>query len=391
MGGGTFVTGGALTCSLGETRGEIVEAVRGKRIRLAHLPFTLAGLPYTRPYYLIMRNGGDRPENRPEGYFSEILFSTAARAVADAGLCEGELAETHLFFGSTSQDVPVFEGRHQRGSAAVSEIFLRSSNGYGKIAAAVMERFGIGGKSYTFATACTSSANAFLYAASMIERGLIGRALVIGYDLFNNLGFYGFEGLKSLASSEYRPFDRERDGLILGEACGAAVLEGRRRTAGDFRFLGGANLCDTASVTSHDEEGRAVAETMNRALGQAGVGPGAIRAVKAHATGTENNDRTECAAMRLTFGGNIPPVTCLKPFIGHTAGACGVCELILFTESLKAGFIPATPGFREKDAECGVTPLTENVEAEEGAFMLNYFGFGGNCTTLILSSEREKG
>jgi 3-oxoacyl-(acyl-carrier-protein) synthase len=388
---GAFVTGKAMICSIGETPGEIVEAVRHRRIKLQHLPFTLAGLPYTRPYYLIMRNEGDRPENRPEGYFTEILFSTVARAIADAGLSEGEIGETHLFFGSTSMDVPVFEGDHHNSSAAVSEIFLRSSHGYGKIASAVMERFGIGGCSYTFTTACTSSANAFLYAASMIGQGRIGRALVIGYDLFNNLGFYGFEGLKSLASSTYRPFDRQRDGLILGEACGAVVLEGRRREAGDFRFLGGANLCDIYSVTSHDEEGTAIAETMNRALRQTGIDPVAIRAVKAHATGTENNDRTECAAMRLTFRGNIPPVTSVKPFIGHTAGACGVCELILFTESLNAGFIPSTPGFREMDEELNLTPLTENGEAGEGVFMLNYFGFGGNCTTLLLSNEAGKG
>ena len=375
-----------MICSIGETPGEIVEAVRHKRIKLEHLPFTLAGLPYTRPYYLIMRNEGDRPENRPEGYFYEVLFSTVARAIADAGLTGGELGETHLFFGSTSMDVPVYEGGHGRTAAAVSGMFLRSSNGYGKIASAVMERFGMGGVSYTFTTACTSSANAFLYAASMIGQGRIGRALVIGYDLFNNLGFYGFEGLKSLASSTYRPFDRERDGLILGEACGAVVLEGRRRASDDFRFLGGANLCDTYSVTSHDEEGTAVAETMNRALKQAGIDPSAVRAIKAHATGTENNDRTECAAMRRAFGGAIPPVTCVKPFIGHTVGACGVCELILFTESLKAGFIPSTPGFRERDEECNLTPLTENSEAGEGVYMLNYFGFGGNCTTLILAS-----
>jgi 3-oxoacyl-(acyl-carrier-protein) synthase len=225
----------------------------------------------------------------------------------------------------------------------------------------------------------------------MIGQGRIGRALVIGYDLFNNLGFYGFEGLKSLASSTYRPFDRGRDGLILGEACGAVLLEGRRRAAGDFRFLGGANLCDTFSVAGHDEEGTAVAETMNRALARAGVAAEAIRAVKAHATGTENNDRTECAAMRATFGGGIPPVTCVKPFIGHTVGACGVCELILFTESLKAGFIPSTPGFREVDGECNLTPLRENSAAETGVYMLNYFGFGGNCTTLILSNGEEAG
>ena len=391
MGEGAFVAGEAMICSIGETPGEIVEAVRRKQIKLEHLPFPLAGLPYTRPYYLIMRNEGDRPENRPEEYFTELLLLTVSRAIADAGLSGGELGETHVFFGSTSMDVPVFEGNHRKSSAAVSEMFLRSSNGYGKIASAVMERFGIGGCGYTFTTACTSSANAFLYAAAMIAQGRIRRALVIGYDLFNNLGFYGFEGLKSLASSTYRPFDRRRDGLILGEACGVVVLEGRRRSAGDFRFLGGANLCDTYSVTSHDEEGIAVAETMKRALKQAGIDPGAVLAIKAHATGTENNDRTECAAMRLTFGESIPPVTCVKPFIGHTVGACGVCELILFTESLKAGFIPSTPGFREKDEALNLTPLTENGEAGEGVFMLNYFGFGGNCTTLILSNGEVVG
>lgn len=385
---GAFVTGKAMICSIGETPKEIVEAVRDQRIRMAHLSFPLAGLPYTRPYYLIMRNEEDRPENRPDGYFNKILFSTAAAAVAEAELGNDELKETHLFFGSTSMDVPVFEGNHRKTSASVSEIFLRASNGYGKIASAVMERLGIKGCSYTFTTACTSSANAFLYAASMIGQGRIERALVIGYDLFNNLGFYGFEGLKSIAVTTYRPFDRHRDGLILGEACGAVVLEGRNRVASDFRFLGGANLCDIYSVTSHDEEGTTVAETMNRALARAGIDPGAIRAIKAHATGTENNDRTECAAMRLTFGKNLPPVTCVKPFIGHTVGACGVCELILFTESLKAGFIPSTPGFRDKDEECNLTPLMENEETGEGVFMLNYFGFGGNCTTLILSNKR---
>ncbi len=114
MGEGAFVTGKAMICSIGETPGEIVEAVRHRRIKLQHLPFTLAGLPYTRPYYLIMRNEGDRPENRSEGYFAEILFSTVAHAIADAGLSDGELAETHLFFGSTSMDVPVFEGGHHK-------------------------------------------------------------------------------------------------------------------------------------------------------------------------------------------------------------------------------------------------------------------------------------
>jgi 3-oxoacyl-(acyl-carrier-protein) synthase len=391
MGGRAFITGKAMVCSLGDSLKEIVEEVRQKRIKLAQLPFTMAGLPYTRPYYLIMRNEADALDNRSDGYFYEILFSTVARALADAGVTGAEITEMPIFFGSTSMDVPVFEGSHLKSASTVSGLFLQSSDGYGKIAGAVGERFGMEAGCYSFTTACTSSANALLYATAMIKQRQIERALVVGYDLFNNLGFYGFEGLKSLAVSEYRPFDRTRDGLILGEACGAVILEGKRRQKKDFECLGGANLCDIYSVTSHDEEGAVVAETMNRALGQAGIESGDISAVKAHATGTENNDRTECAAMKSTFNHLIPPVTCIKPFIGHTAGACGVSELIVFTESVKTGFLPSTPGFRDMDEELNLKPLTENREAGEGCFMLNYFGFGGNCTTLILSNKNHTG
>ncbi len=383
----SFVTGKALNCSLGDSLEGMVAALRERRLQVEQLPFPLAGLPYTRPYYLIGRNEQDRLENRSEAYFYELLFSTVARALADAGVSDAEIREMPLFFGSTSMDMPLFEERHRRNASSLSELFLQDSNGYGKIAGAVLDRFRMEGESYSFITACTSSANALLYAASMIEAGRSERALVVGYDLYNNLGFYGFEGLKAVASSEYRPFDRERDGLILGEACGAVVLEGRKRKASDFQCLGGANLCDTYSVTSHDEEGTAVAETMRRALDGARIEPGEIVAVKAHATGTENNDRTESAAMKLVFGQRIPPVVCLKPFIGHTVGACGVSELVLLTESIKAGFLPATPGFREEDEALNLSPLTENRPVGEGIFMLNYFGFGGNCTTLILSNR----
>ncbi len=391
MSGRAFITGKAMVCSLGDSLGEIVDAVREKRIKLKQLPFTLAGLSYTRPYYLIARHEADALDNRSEAYFYEILFSTVARALVDAGLTGAEIGEMPIFFGSTSMDVPVFEGSYRKSASTVSGLFLQSSNGYGKIAGAVGERFGMEAGCYSFTTACTSSANALLYASAMIKQRRIERALVVGYDLFNNLGFYGFEGLKSLAVSDYRPFDRSRDGLILGEACGAVVLEGKRRKTGDFECLGGANLCDTYSVTSHDEEGAAVAETMKRALRQAGIDPGDICVIKAHATGTENNDRTECAAMKAAFDRHIPPVTCIKPFIGHTVGACGISELIVFTESVKTGFIPSTPGFSDMDEQLNVKPLTENREAGEGAFMLNYFGFGGNCTTLLLSNKNHTG
>jgi len=379
-----------MVCSLGDSLDGIVDAVRHRRIHSHRLRVTLAGLPYARPYHLVARTRRDRPGHRSATYYDEVLFATIARALDDAGLDEDETRDMHLFFGSTAMDVPWFEARHAGSDAAMGNLFVRMSEGYGRIASAIAERFGIEGNCYSFVTACTSSANAILCAASMIEEQWIDRALVVGCDLYNHLGFHGFESLKSLAASRYRPLDRDRDGLILGEACGAVVMAAERRAAGDFQCLGGANLCDTYGVSSHSEDGGAVAETMKRALAGSGVTPGDIRVVKAHGSGTDNNDRCECAALRLVFSGHIPPVTCLKPFIGHTVGACGVNELILFTESVRAGFVPGTPGFRKKDVDLGVAPLTGNMDAGEGVFLLNYCGFGGNCTALVLANTSER-
>jgi 3-oxoacyl-[acyl-carrier-protein] synthase-1 len=87
----------------------------------------------------------------------------------------------------------------------------------------------------------------------------------------------------------------------------------------------------------------------------------------------------------------MPPVTGLKPFVGHTVGASGAVEMILFTEALKKGFVPATPGFAVMDEALGIAPLTENMPLETGVFILNYFGFGGNCASLIVGAGNGKG
>ncbi len=86
--------------------------MRQKRVKLEQLPFTLAGLPYTSPYSLIMRNEADTPDNRSDAYFYEVLFSMVVRSLFDAGLSGTEIREMPIFFGSTSMDVPVFEGSH---------------------------------------------------------------------------------------------------------------------------------------------------------------------------------------------------------------------------------------------------------------------------------------
>jgi 3-oxoacyl-(acyl-carrier-protein) synthase len=380
-----FITGKALICSLGENLEEILACVQQKRARVDRVPLSLVDPAMTRPYYRIgMQDPAAR--NNLEDFFYKILFDTVAGAIADAGLSKQQVEDLAIFFGSTSIDIPIYETCYEKSDDDALAHFSQTSYGYGAIVTETARHFCVKGPGYTFTTACTSSANALLYAASMIETGALERALVIGYDLFNNTGFYGFESLKLTAASTYKPFDKHRDGIIMGEACGAVILERCRKKTTDFKYLGGANLCDTANVTTHNVEGGVIAEVIRQAMQNAGVAPGRISAIKAHATGSDMNDRMEANGMRQVFAAQMPPVTGLKPFIGHTVGASGVVELILFTESVKKGFIPETLGFTVMDEELMITPVTENWPITAGVFILNYFGFGGNCTSLIVGN-----
>ncbi|MBN2159540.1 MAG: hypothetical protein JW807_09100 [Spirochaetes bacterium] len=381
-----FIRGRAVACSLGEETDGIIERVRKMERPISDLPIRIASLDYTRPYYRIP--GGDRERDADlEKYFYDTLFGTVSRAVDDAGLSAEEIRDSALFLGSTSIDMPMFEQTYHRDGEHGSKRLSYESPGYGKIVNAVADRFGITGPCYTFTTACTSSANCLLYAAAMIRTGRIERAIVIGYDLFNEVGFYGFEAMKLIEPFGYKPFDKNRIGIIMGEGCGAVVLDSRRASAKDFRFLGGSNACDTFNVTTHTIEGDDIAFVILDAMKNCGLSAGEVDAIKAHATGSPANDSTEFNGMKQAFGGSLPPFTGIKPYIGHTVGACGVIELVIVTESISRGFFPATPGFEQVDDEINASPVTRALEMSAGTIMCNFFGFGGNCTSYIVTNK----
>jgi 3-oxoacyl-[acyl-carrier-protein] synthase I len=381
-----FVRGKAVACALGEDLDTVVDGMRTGRINMTRIAFSITDPNESRPYYMMPGRIRDHWHS-VESRFYGVLLETVAKAVADAGLSRQEIENMSIFLGSTSMNIPIFEADYADSTACFRDHFTQAASGFGVIADKVARRFGIQGPCYTFTTACTSSANGLLYAAAMIEQADQARALVIGYDMFNLLGFYGFESLKLLSTSVYRPFDKRRDGIVMGEACGAVILDTQPGTKADFRILGGANACDTHNVALHDTEGGVVAGIMTKAMDACRVDRAAVTAIKAHATGSYHNDLTESNAIHKVFGRHYPPTTGLKPFIGHTVGACGVVELILFTESIRAGFLPATAGFEVEDEALAIAPLSAPGVAGKGIFMLNYFGFGGNCTTLLVTNE----
>lgn len=312
----------------------------------------------------------------------DVIEAVIEEALREAGLRAEERNRMALFVGSSSFDISVSESLYREELAAGGDSLPLRSSSFGNLAEAVRARFGLRGEDYTFNTACTASANGAWYAARLIRAGAIDHALVLGVELINDLTALGFFGLGLLSRSTMRPFDSGRDGLVLGEACSALVLG-----PGDperFHWTGGANLCDTRSMVAASTDGSTVAAVIEQALADAMLPASAIAAVKAHGTATPSNDEAEAAGMLRQFTA-LPPVCALKPYIGHTLGACGLTELVLFYRAIERGFLIATPGIGADPATLGVVLNQSERSMARGHFMLNSFGFGGNNTSLVIS------
>lgn len=341
----------------------------------------------TVPYKLL----ADFPLAAIETRLMRSLDSVIEQALADVRLSAREQREMALFVGSSSFDISVSELHYQqaqqtRGAA----IPLDGSPSFGKLTDALRQRFGLRGPEFSFNTACTSSANALWYATRLLETGSVRHALVIGVELINDMTALGFHGLGLLTPSGMKPFDTARNGLVLGEAASAMILG-----AGDarhWRLWGGANLCDTHSMSAANADGSSVAAVIRQALAEAGISPAQIGAVKAHGTASLLNDEAEAAGLLQVFH-TLPPVCALKPFLGHTLGACGLSELILMWQAMTAEipFLPATPNIGSNASELGLALNQTCITPPSGACLLNYFGFGGNNTALVMGRGEPEG
>ena len=322
----------------------------------------------------------------------DLLVLAAREALAQSGVdvdkpADDALRDCALVLG-TSGFLFAAETEYRRHLAATGTISTPPLRAAGWFAARVAQRLGLAGPVITLSTACSSSANALLVAGDMITRGEIARALVMGVEGLSSITLTGFQSLMLLDPDGCRPFDAERAGLQLGEGVGALMLETETdaHARGDF-LRGGANLCDIHHVTSASPDGSAMRAVMEQALATSAIAARDIRAIKAHGTGSEDNDIAEAAAMRALFGATPPPFTGLKRYLGHTLGACGAIETAAFLACVRAGFLPHTAGFSRADAALKVQPLIASTPAGAGNYLFNFFGFGGNYAALVIAHD----
>ncbi len=255
----------------------------------------------------------------------------------------------------------------------------------GDVADDLAQDLGLPRAPLTLSTACSSTANALLLAAEAIARQDCPAALVVGFEALSPIAINGFRSLMLLDPRGCRPFDRDRDGLHLGEGLAALGLEAApasRRSAGAI-LLGGAHVCSAMGPGGQAPDSSAMYAAMAEALRVAGREPRDVVAIKAHGIGSADGDHAEAAALQRLYG-VLPPVTGLKGSFGHTLGASGVVETAAFLACLGAGFVPPTAGFSEPDPALPVSPLRSPIAAGPGCYQLNFFGFGASYVSLVV-------
>lgn len=252
-----------------------------------------------------------------------------------------------------------------------------------KMAERIGNFFGACNQVNVISNACISGVSALIVAKRQIESGRYKRVIVAGGDILSHFITSGFLSFRSVSAQRCRPYDIQRDGLSLGEACGAVLLE-TQGNANDIILSGGAVSNDANHISGPSRTGDGLALAINQAMEEAGVTPGDISFINAHGTATVYNDEMESKAIHLA-GLSTVPVNSLKPYFGHTLGASGIIETILCMEQLKTGILYGTLGYETLGVPMPVTVYGTHQPIPMKCCVKTASGFGGCNAAVVLS------
>ena len=257
---------------------------------------------------------------------------------------------------------------------------------------------GLKGESISIVTACASSTHAIGEAYRTIKHGYEDCILAGGTEAsICEVGIAGFENMKALSNSEDKnrasiPFDKERNGFVMGEGAGVIVLEelehAKKRNAKIYaEVIGYGASSDAYHITSPCPDGEGGARAIERAIIDANIESKDIDYINAHGTSTHLNDLTETLAIKQVFKENSKNVmiSSSKGNIGHLLGAAGAVEAIISIKAIEQSFVPPTINYKEKDEECDLDIVpNEGRKKDLNIVMSNSLGFGGHNASIIL-------
>lgn len=343
--------------------------------------------------------------------FCQFAIWSARQAVLQAGIDFSvlDVERCGVAIGSAIGGLEEFEDQHSRlldgGPRRVSPYTIPKMLA-NSAAGLVSIEYGLRGPTTCVTSACASSNHSISDALRMIRSGMVDLMIVGGSEAaIVPTAIAGFARMQALSTrnsdptSASRPWDRDRDGFVMGEGAAALIIEssqhaekhGRTPLA---RLMGAAVTSDGYHITSPREDGAGAAAAMRIALKDAGLEPSDIQYVNAHGTSTPMGDRAETQAIRSLFQGHADrlAVSSTKSQIGHLLGASGAVELVACVEALRHQILPPTINLETQDEGCDLDYVPNAARpASLNHLLSNSFGFGGHNATLVVGRWESNG
>lgn len=342
-------------------------------------------------------------EARRLALFSQYAIAASAQALEDSGidLKKEDTAKIGVAVGSGVGSLQVIEKECEKlakkGPNRVSPLMVPmmiSNMAAGNVAI----QFGLRGKCINVVTACATGTNCIGDAFRSIQVGEADVMVAGGTEAaITPISVAGFAALTALSSSEDPercsiPFDKERDGFVMGEGAGIVVLEEYERAKARgakilAEVVGYGSTGDAFHITSPAEDGEGAARAMEFAMNEAQIKPEQVDYINAHGTSTHANDAFETLAIKKAFGDSAKDVniSSTKSMIGHALGAAGGIEFITCVKSVMEDYIHPTVGWKVADEECDLNYTLEPVTDKKVCYaMSNSLGFGGHNATLLI-------
>ena len=340
--------------------------------------------------------------------FSQYAVAASAQALKDAGI-DMEKEDPYRVgvcvssgIGSLQAVEREYKKLMEKGPSRVNPLLvpLMISN---MAAGNVSIQFGLKGKSLNVVTACATGTHSIGEAMRSIQHGEADVMVAGGAEAsITPIGVAGFCGLTALSTSEDParasiPFDKERNGFVMGEGAGVVILESlehaKARGAKIYaEVVGYGATSDAFHITSPAEDGSGAARAMENAMNEAGIKPEQIDYVNAHGTATHHNDLFETKAIKLALGDHAYKVkiNSTKSMVGHLLGAAGGVEFITCVKSIEEGFVHATAGLLVDDPECDLDYTKgDGVNMDITYAISNSLGFGGHNASLLVKKFEE--
>ncbi len=336
--------------------------------------------------------------------FVHFAMASSAMAVKDAGLdtfaFDGNRAG--IIIGSGIGGAQTIENGysilHEKGPKSLSPFFVSKAL-INMAACMVSITYGLKGPLSAPCVACSTGANAIGDAFRILQRGNADIMLAGGSESsVTPLPFAGFCGTRSMSvrndcvEKASRPFDKNRDGFVMGEGAGIVVLERlehalNRNVRIYAELIGYGNAADAFHFTAPDPEGDGMIRVMREALRDSDIDPWEVGYINAHGTSTDLNDKIESAAIIKVFGDHAKhlKISSIKSMIGHLLAAAGAVEFVATVMSVHTGKLPPTINYEQTDPECPLDYVTKGVESIDlNVAMSNSFGFGGGNACLVV-------